>query len=203
MPRIADVDLDRLKKNTDLAALVRAHGVELKKHGSRDLVGRCPFHAEKTASFVVTPAKNLFHCLGCGVAGGPIDFAMKAEGLTFRAAVDKLLAGGPAVSASAKATADEKKETGRAGNDGAPEKGAGAAPLLPEERAQVLLERVVTIYAQAFAETNAGRDYLAARGLADLGLLTRHRVGFADGRLAKPRRQRATCAPNCARSASS
>ena len=175
MPRIPDDDLDGLKRNTDLAALVRAHGVELKKHGSRDLAGRCPFHVEKTASFIVTPAKNLFHCLGCGAAGGPIDFVMQAEGLTFRAAVDRLLARGP---------------VRRAGNDGAPKgggaaAGAGAAPLLPEERAQVLLERVVTIYAQTFAETSAGRDYLAARGLGDLGLLGRHRAGFADGRLAR------------------
>ena len=82
MPRIPDDDLAGLKRNTDLAALVRAHGVELKKHGSRDLAGRCPFHEEKTASFIVTPAKNLFHCLGCGAAGGPIDFVMQAEGLS-------------------------------------------------------------------------------------------------------------------------
>lgn len=182
MPRIPDDDLDGLRRNTDLAALVRAHGVELKKHGSRDLAGRCPFHAEKTASFVVTPTKNLFHCLGCGAAGGPIDFVMKAEGLTFRAAVDKLLAGGSVVrraarSAATPETAAAKKEKPAAAN--------ASAAALPEERAQVLLERVVTIYAQTFAETNAGRDYLAARGLADLGLLTRQRAGFADGRLAK------------------
>ena len=49
----------------------------------------------------------------------------------------------------------------------------------------MLLERVVTIYAQAFAERTEGRDYLAARGLADVGLLARHRAGYADGRLAK------------------
>lgn len=182
MPRFSDDDLDGLRRNVDLAALVRAHGVELKKHGSRDLAGRCPFHAEKTASFVVTPAKNLFHCLGCGAAGGPIDFVRQAEGLTFRAAVDKLLAKGPAVrraSRVAPETAETAAKEKTAANAGAP----GVA--VPEERAQVLLERVVTIYAQAFAETNAGRDYLAARGLGDAGLLGRHRAGFADGRLAK------------------
>ncbi len=184
MAKIPEGELARLKRDTDLAALVRAHGVELKKHGSRDLAGRCPFHAEKTASFVVTPAKNLFHCLGCGAAGGPIDFVMKAEGLTFRAAVDKLLASGSVVrratrSATTQETAAAKKEKTAAAT------AAAAAAVVPEERAQVLLERVVTIYAQAFAETNVGRDYLAARGLADLGLLTRQRAGFADGRLAK------------------
>ena len=175
MAKIPEAELARLKRDTDLAALVRSRGIELKKHGSRDLAGRCPFHDEKTASFVVTPSKNLFHCLGCGAAGGPIDFVMKIEGITFRAAVDKLIAGGSVVQRAARAaatkTAAAKKENPIA--------------AVPEERAQVLLERVVTIYAQAFTETNAGRDYLAARGLADLGLLTRHRVGYADGRLAK------------------
>jgi DNA primase catalytic core len=175
MPRFSDDDLDGLRKNTDLAALVRAHGVELKKHGSRDLAGRCPFHAEKTASFIVTPAKNLFHCLGCDAGGGPIDFVMKIEGITFRAAVDKLLAGGSVVRRAARVAATPK----------AAAKKEAPTVAIPEERAQVLLERVVTIYAQAFAETNAGRDYLAARGLGDLGLLARHRAGFADGRLAK------------------
>ena len=48
----------------------------------------------------------------------------------------------------------------------------------------MLLERVVTIYAQAFAES-PGRAYLEKRGLADLGLLEKHRVGYADGRLAR------------------
>lgn len=185
MARYSEDDLDGIRRNTDLAALVRARGVELKKHGSRDLAGRCPFHDEKTASFVVTPAKNLFHCLGCGAAGGPIDFVMKLDGLTFRAAVDKLIAGGRGV---APAPADAGASGGA---PAAPARRATAAKkenviaTVPEERAQVLLERVVTIYAQAFAETNAGRDYLAARGLGDLGLLTKHRAGFADGRLAK------------------
>ncbi|MGH8021615.1 MAG: CHC2 zinc finger domain-containing protein, partial [Opitutaceae bacterium] len=160
MSRIPDDDLDRLKKNTDLAALVRSRGIELKKHGSRDLAGRCPFHDGKTPSFIVTPAKTLFHCLGCGAAGGLIDFMMKIEGITFRAAVDKLLAAGPLVRRAARAAtpaaAAAKKEN--------------AASVVPEERAQVLLERVVTIYAQAFA---------------DAGLLARHRAGYADGRLAK------------------
>ncbi len=87
MARLTAAEVERFKRNTDLVALVRQHGVALKKHGSRDLAGCCPFHAEKTASFIVTPSKNLFHCLGCGAAGGPIDFIMKSQNLPFRAAV--------------------------------------------------------------------------------------------------------------------
>src|ERR1035441_8726042 len=170
MPRIPDDDLEGLKRNTNLAELVRLRGVELKKHGGRDLIGRCPLpgHKDKTPSFIVTPGKNLFHCFGCGAAGGPIDFIMKLDGLTFRAAVDTLLAQGPVRRASATPEAAKRKEV----------------PALPEERAQVLMERVITIYAEAFADS-PGRAYLEKRGLADLSLLAKYRVGYADGRLAR------------------
>lgn len=181
MPRIPPADLERLKKNTDLAELVRSRGIELKKHGSRDLAGKCPFHKEDTASFIVTPGKNLFHCFGCGAKGGPIDFVMKKDGLDFRGAVDVLLAVGPVRRAGDKCAS-------LAGNDGTPggskaSTGAGAAPLLSEERAQILLERVVAIYQKNFAEVPEGRAYLEKRGLGDLGLLQRHRAGYSTGRL--------------------
>ena len=42
---------------------------QLKKHGAKDLIGKCPFHDDANPSFVVTPDKNLFHCMGC--AGPP------------------------------------------------------------------------------------------------------------------------------------
>ena len=89
MARIPDGELERLKRDTDLAALVRAHGVELKRRG-KDLVGLCPFHDEKQGSFVVSPGKNLFHCLGCDAAGSVVDFVMLTRGVTFRQAVDHL-----------------------------------------------------------------------------------------------------------------
>jgi hypothetical protein len=69
--------------------LVEGAGVELKKTG-KDLAGRCPFHADETASLIVTPAKNLWHCFGCGIGGGPIDWVMKLKGISFRHAVELL-----------------------------------------------------------------------------------------------------------------
>ena len=54
--RIPEEELQRLKNDTDLVALVRSKGVELKPHG-RDLVGKCPFHKDDTPSLVVTPEK--------------------------------------------------------------------------------------------------------------------------------------------------
>ena len=56
MARIADEEIERLKREVDLAELVVRSGVALKKAGG-DLVGRCPFHDDDTPSLVVTPAK--------------------------------------------------------------------------------------------------------------------------------------------------
>src|SRR6266700_5635902 len=75
-------DLATLKKHTDLVTVVQSRGVALSRKGN-DYVGLCPFHQEKTASFHVTPAKNLFHCFGCDAAGSVIDFVMRKDGLTF------------------------------------------------------------------------------------------------------------------------
>ena len=52
--------------------------------------GLCPFHAEKTPSFIVTPARQRYHCFGCGTGGDVISFVMEAEGVTFPEAVEIL-----------------------------------------------------------------------------------------------------------------
>ena len=60
MPRIPEEEVERLKRETDLAALARSRGIELRKHGSKDWAGRCPFHeGDDTPSFIVSPAKGL------------------------------------------------------------------------------------------------------------------------------------------------
>ena len=57
-----------------------ARGVVLTPHGA-DLIGRCPFHDDHEPSLVITPAKNLWHCLGaCQRGGSVIDWVMQAEG---------------------------------------------------------------------------------------------------------------------------
>ncbi|OQW96274.1 MAG: hypothetical protein BWK77_05555 [Verrucomicrobia bacterium A1] len=176
MARIHDDDLRRLKENVSLTDLCRSRGIELKKHGSRDLIGKCPFHQDENPSFVVTPTKNLFHCLGCDAAGSVIDFVMKLDGLDFRAAVDKLLPGlsgveggsTPKIKRAAEAVQEKKIEV---------------AP----ERANQLLERVVSISEKNFDDPagsgTSGRAYLEKRGITDAGLFTQHRIGFSNGRL--------------------
>jgi DNA primase len=89
MARIPEAEVQRLKDEVSVQRLVEAAGIELKKVG-KDLKARCPFHEENTASFTVTPAKNLWHCFGCDASGGPIDWVMKLKGVSFRHAVELL-----------------------------------------------------------------------------------------------------------------
>src|SRR5271155_4999497 len=88
MARIEAGELERLK-SVPVAELVAASGIPLVRQGA-DLAGLCPFHAEDTPSLKVTPAKNLFHCFGCGAGGGPIDWVMKTRNVSFRHAVELL-----------------------------------------------------------------------------------------------------------------
>ena len=64
--------------------------VQLRRSGSNYL-GLCPFHAEKTPSFNINPAREIFHCFGCGAGGNAFSFVMRMEGVSFPEAV-KLLA---------------------------------------------------------------------------------------------------------------
>jgi DNA primase len=98
MARIPEAEIERLKNEVSVERLVEASGIELKKAG-KDLLGRCPFHEDDTASLVVTPAKNLWHCFGCGIGGGPIDWVIKSRGVSFRHAVELLKDGIPSLAA--------------------------------------------------------------------------------------------------------
>ncbi len=63
--------------------------VQLKKSGS-NFMGLCPFHAEKSPSFTVSPQKQFYHCFGCGAHGTAIRFLMEHTGLTFPESVEEL-----------------------------------------------------------------------------------------------------------------
>lgn len=85
---IPDSFLDQLNDRLDIVDVVSAY-VPLKKRGT-NYWGLCPFHHEKTPSFSVSEAKQIFHCFGCGKGGGAISFVMEIENLTFPDAVRKL-----------------------------------------------------------------------------------------------------------------
>ena len=167
MARIPDEELDELKRSTDLAALVRSKGVELKKHGAKDLCGLSPFTDEKTASFIVTPAKNLWHCMSSGKGGSVIDFVMQYDGVSFREAVELLKSKSPTLYKSAK-----------------PVK-VSTIPKLPPPVAfdaddQTLFSQVLDYYAERLKENQPTIEYLKKRGLWNEEGLKRFKIGFAD-----------------------
>jgi DNA primase len=80
-------------KRTDLAALVTAKGIALKKNG-KSWFGLCPFHADKNPSLSINPIKNLFQCFGCGAAGDAIRFVELFDQVDFKEAVKRLSGNG-------------------------------------------------------------------------------------------------------------
>ena len=87
---IDKAEIERVKRGNDLAALVRGRGVKLTRRG-RQLVGLCPFHEDHEPSFIVDPKKQLWNCLGaCNEGGDVYRFVMKADGVDFREAHQRL-----------------------------------------------------------------------------------------------------------------
>ncbi len=87
MARIPDEVVARVKSETSIERLVTSSGVRLEQQG-RDLVGLCPFHDDTDPSLIVSPAKNLWNCMGaCSAGGSVIDWVMRAEAVSFRHAV--------------------------------------------------------------------------------------------------------------------
>ena len=85
---IPDELIDRIREGVDIVSVI-SEQLSLKKTG-QNFTGLCPFHSEKTPSFVVSPAKQIFHCFGCGAGGNVFHFLMKHENLTFPQAVRSL-----------------------------------------------------------------------------------------------------------------
>ena len=172
MARIPEELIERIKEETDLAAVVRTRGIKLEKHGTGNLVGLCPFHDDKnTPNFIVTPAKGLYRCMSCGAAGNVIQFVEKFDGISFPHAVEVLAEGhwiNPVTS------------------DGVPRK-KGSIPTLPPPvdltaKHDELLQQVADYYHERllgdFGEP--GRVMLRRRGLDDEELIKTFHLGLAD-----------------------
>ena len=80
--------IENLKNNLDVVDVI-SQFLEVKKSGA-NFKACCPFHGETTPSFVVSPAKQIYHCFGCGVGGDSIKFVMEYEKLSYPEAIEKL-----------------------------------------------------------------------------------------------------------------
>ena len=168
MPRILESEIERIKRETDLLALVRSRGIDLKPHGSKNWRGRCPFHNDKeTPNFIVTPVKGLWHCMACGKAGNAIQFVEHHDGLSFRHAFELLARGNGSAYESKTLT---KQST-------VPHL---PCPLDAAADDAALFGQVVAYYHQRLKETSEAQAYLANRGLDHLDKLAHFQIGFAD-----------------------
>ncbi|MDO8462141.1 MAG: DNA primase [Deltaproteobacteria bacterium] len=90
MGLISEQQLSEIKSRGDIVTLI-GEFIPLKRAG-RNWKGHCPFHEEKTPSFMVSAEKQIYHCFGCGEGGNVFNFIMKFEGLSFVEAAEKLAA---------------------------------------------------------------------------------------------------------------
>lgn len=80
--------INDIQERCDIVELISSY-IPLKKAG-RNFKAACPFHNEKTPSFVVSPEKQIYHCFGCGAGGNVLNFLMKYEGMEFKEAITTL-----------------------------------------------------------------------------------------------------------------
>lgn len=86
---ITQESIDLVLSAIDIVQVIQSDGVELRKAG-RIMKGCCPFHNEKTPSFVVYPNTNTYKCFGCGEGGNAVSYVMKRRNMTFPEAIRHL-----------------------------------------------------------------------------------------------------------------
>lgn len=180
MARIPEEEIERLKSQISLERLALAKGVKLKKHGE-NLLGLCPFHDDREPSLVITPDKNLWHCLGaCQTGGTVIDWVMRAEGVRFRHAVELLRADLPSLEAF------PEKPRGRQKEKVAKQSTTPKLPAVIEQSAadDVLLRQVADYYHETLKQSPEALEYLQKRGLNSPEMIERFRLGYANRTLA-------------------
>src|SRR5215472_15402221 len=169
MARIPDADIDRLKQEVSLQRLVEAQGIELKRHGA-DLLGLCPFHDDHEPSLVISPKKNLWHCLGaCQTGGSVIDWVMKSRGVSFRHAAELLRNEHPSLATPVRVVS----------------KGTTAAVKLPavfqiDGDDQIVLQQVLAYYQSTLKQSPEALKYLQRRSLNHPEMLDHFHLGFSN-----------------------
>lgn len=145
-----------IKQKLDIVEFI-GESVPLRKAGTT-FKGLCPFHGEKTPSFVVTPGRESWHCFGCGRGGDIFNFVMERDGLDFPTAL-RQLAGRAGVELSERTTREDAQR----------------------KRLREALEAAIAFYHQVLTSHAAGQpalDYLRKRGFTDSTIET-FQLGFA------------------------
>jgi len=171
MPRIPSNLITWLKREVSIEALVLAAGIELRRVGE-NLVGRCNRHRDETPSLIVTPDKNLWHCMGaCQKGGSVIDWVMFQRDLGFNEAVRVLLEEHAPEKASELAAREVPRKR---------EKAELPCPLSQDAEGAVLAREVIDYYHAKGKVSREFAEYLEKRGLNDEELVETFKLGYAD-----------------------
>lgn len=153
MPWYSEEQIEEVRSRSDIVSVIGRY-VRLKRAGS-GYTGLCPFHNEKTPSFHVNPARQMYKCFGCGVGGNVLTFVMEYENLTFPEAMEMLAQENGIELPKQELTAQQKQQ---------------------ESLRQTLLEinKKAARYYFALLKSPRGKpgyDYLTGRGLSDETIL--------------------------------
>ncbi|MDD3729779.1 MAG: DNA primase [Endomicrobiaceae bacterium] len=156
---ISDHIIDQIRTSSSIEYVIQEYVPDLKKSG-KNWKCCCPFHSEKTPSFVVSPEKGIFRCFGCGVAGDVFKFVMLIENIPWIEAVRKL-------AQKSGITIEERKED----------------KIALSEKAKIfeLLESAARFYHRCFIESKSAqiaRDYSKERGLSQ-ETIQKFMIGYA------------------------
>lgn len=142
--------IDNLKNHLDIVDVV-SQSLELKKSGA-NFKACCPFHGEDTPSFVVSPAKQIYHCFGCGAGGDSIKFVMEYEKLSYPETLEKL-----ASMYNVNLEYDNVKQ---------------------KKQDIKVLEDVNRFYQKLFVNNNTAKDYIKSRGISEF-FIEKFEIGYA------------------------
>ncbi|TLP36869.1 DNA primase [Arcobacter arenosus] len=143
--------IENLKNHLDIVDVISQY-VELKKSGA-NFKACCPFHGEDTPSFVVSPAKQIYHCFGCGAGGNnAISFVMEYEKLSFPEAIEKL-----ASMYNFNLSYDETNQ---------------------KKQDLKVLEEVNKFYQKLFVNNTIAKEYIKKRGISEFSI-EKFEIGYA------------------------
>jgi len=141
--------IENLKTHLEVVDII-SQFLELKKTGA-NFKACCPFHGEETPSFVVSPAKQIYHCFGCGVGGDSINFVMEYEKLSYPETLEKLAS---MVNVTLEYDGDYKKQD------------------------LTIITKVNEYYQKLLVHNKTASDYLDSRGISSSSI-EKFEIGYA------------------------
>ena len=180
---ISKTEIENIKNSLKLSDFLRNENIILKKHTQNELIGHCPFHNDKTPSFVVNHIKNLWHCLGaCSVGGDIFTFVQKKYNLNFIQSINYLESKGLIIKnkrldgEKMKYYNDFKEET---------KIKLDKNYLTGEETNQELLFKMIDKYHQELLADNKAKAYMIKRGIDNEQVIKHFLIGSSNQTLAR------------------